>query len=890
MALPVISLVSPSDASNSSSNIVHLDATYTDPTDSMTATSVVFEVDTVNSFDSANKKTLSYNSVVTGTALRYIVNLSNGTWYWRVTAINGSGTTVSSIYSLTVAQIIKRTLYQYENIAKYGPDGNKKRALYQYENVAKYGPDWTQKRTLYQYENITSDSPVPFIESISTRRAAAGSVITIKGSGFGYSYNNDTENSDRYLRSYGGYVYIGSMICNIVSWSWTEITFQLPAEAITGAIKVRLTIPTVRDSNVIGFEVYETIPANDVGIEFFICDKNNPNTILCQLDGAKSKAFQVLLNNSGSGKFSISRYDIKGSNREYIKDQNYVLCRHDGIDVFKWIIEGRRPTYVDSSEQQMIEVSGRGILAMLDWAAVYPENMGTPVLDRAFSGHAGAVLRTLIIEAQARGSIPGVMIDWSATNDSLGNTFDDTTNITFHIGTPLSEVAKKFSEGLGLFDIEMTPDLKLRIYKVKGENKYDTVKYMPSQAIMSHQNQSDASKVINEVLVEGEDGTLAISGHPTSQEDWGRREGYLQASNISDGLSEYGQRYLSRAAFAEWGIQGTVTKFVDSKGNVIKPFDTYLIGDWIGWLIPPEGTDTVGFDGNLRTKGITVEENDETGDLSYTLELNNVMLENEIKMSQAIERMSNFSKNDILSNPSSGGSGGSSGSDGLSAYEIAVKKGFTGTEAEWLASLVGPEGGQGPIGSTGADGYSPTIVVKTNTSTQYVLTVSNVNGSFDTPNLKGQDGSGGSVETPIGDGTEDIYTGTLAQAGSSYNPVFNFIEIIQSFWISRIKIYIADGGLTTLNLRSAGGELLATGSFTPSGTGWYTATLDVPVYLRAGGYYCIEYKTTTAVRPFRTTSYLYSGSLWKMLSDRVNNFFTGSAYSETPGLGLIEYV
>lgn len=36
------------------------------------------------------------------------------------------------------------------------------------------------------------------------------------------------------------------------------------------------------------------------------------------------------------------------------------------------------------------------------------------------------------------------------------------------------------------------------------------------------------------------------------------------------------------------------------------------------------------------------------------------------------------------------------GSEGLSAYEVAVQAGFEGTEAEWLDSLVGPVGPQGP--------------------------------------------------------------------------------------------------------------------------------------------------------------------------------------------------
>lgn len=44
---------------------------------------------------------------------------------------------------------------------------------------------------------------------------------------------------------------------------------------------------------------------------------------------------------------------------------------------------------------------------------------------------------------------------------------------------------------------------------------------------------------------------------------------------------------------------------------------------------------------------------------------------------------------------------GAPGAAGLSAYEVAVANGFVGTEAEWLASLVGPAGS----GSTTAELY-----------------------------------------------------------------------------------------------------------------------------------------------------------------------------------------
>lgn len=52
-------------------------------------------------------------------------------------------------------------------------------------------------------------------------------------------------------------------------------------------------------------------------------------------------------------------------------------------------------------------------------------------------------------------------------------------------------------------------------------------------------------------------------------------------------------------------------------------------------------------------------------------------------------------------------SGGGSGGNGLSAYEIAVKNGFEGSESEWLLSL---------IGETGADGFSPSIFSESRTS------------------------------------------------------------------------------------------------------------------------------------------------------------------------------
>lgn len=50
------------------------------------------------------------------------------------------------------------------------------------------------------------------------------------------------------------------------------------------------------------------------------------------------------------------------------------------------------------------------------------------------------------------------------------------------------------------------------------------------------------------------------------------------------------------------------------------------------------------------------------------------------------------------------GGGTGSGEDGLSAYELAVLEGFTGSLEEWLASLKGADGAKGDKGDRGEKG------------------------------------------------------------------------------------------------------------------------------------------------------------------------------------------
>lgn len=84
---------------------------------------------------------------------------------------------------------------------------------------------------------------------------------------------------------------------------------------------------------------------------------------------------------------------------------------------------------------------------------------------------------------------------------------------------------------------------------------------------------------------------------------------------------------------------------------------------------------------------------------------------------------------------------------------------------------------QGPSGADGADGFSPTVVVKTNTATDYILTVTDNNGSYDTPNLKGANGANGTdgldgtdgidASVSVATNTEDSYTLSVTSASGT---------------------------------------------------------------------------------------------------------------------------
>ncbi|MDE6730401.1 MAG: collagen-like protein, partial [Oscillospiraceae bacterium] len=100
---------------------------------------------------------------------------------------------------------------------------------------------------------------------------------------------------------------------------------------------------------------------------------------------------------------------------------------------------------------------------------------------------------------------------------------------------------------------------------------------------------------------------------------------------------------------------------------------------------------------------------------------------------------------------------GKDGADGLSAYEIAVRNGFTGSESNWLTSLQGDpgqpgekgepgeNGKDGKDGSSGVDGFSP-VVTTEQTTDGAIITITDAVGVHTVTLHNGLDGQDGTLD------------------------------------------------------------------------------------------------------------------------------------------------
>lgn len=325
------------------------------------------------------------------------------------------------------------------------------------------------------------------------------------------------------------------------------------------------------------------------------------------------------------------------------------------------------------------------------WIGLQVVVPSTASADAIFDGATfGAVLATLIDEAQSRGTIPALTYDFTADVDSHGEPWPDVHDLAFHVGTNLLEVWRHLVT-LGL-EGGMTPELRLQAFVDASRHFEDTVILRKGHHFAGDVvDTAHASGLRTRYLIEGAGGRIVEVTDPPSEADAhiGRREGFLEltTSDNPTTLQRAGEMALAAAA-AEDQARSIAIDHGPVADGLYEPWVDYREGDWIGIVADGSGDAADA----QRVVSITLEEFD-AGTFGTEIELNSVELDAFLRLQRRLDALSRQS-----TASGSGGGGGASTSTGRVATVSTDSPGYLfdkiTTDSTLAKTLVGEVGSQ----------------------------------------------------------------------------------------------------------------------------------------------------------------------------------------------------
>jgi hypothetical protein len=237
----------------------------------------------------------------------------------------------------------------------------------------------------------------------------------------------------------------------------------------------------------------------------------------------------------------------------------------------------------------------------------------------------GQIMRTLILEAQGRGALPGMAMDISNASDSDGEPWATEMTIAYAVGTPLDQVLNAMAEQ-GVIDWNFwgrelhmyNPGTVLDRDLTTGPNPVSLVSGIE---VTQAPDKGDASGLLHRALVLGDEGFTLEVTNPSAVDPWGSFEATLQQSGVSDS----GTATLLAQQALKSGEREKVemTRDLLFAGRWI-PLRDYAVGDTI--FAP--GVD--GAKDDVRILQLTLTKNSE-GLLSGNLVLNDRFIERTLR-------------------------------------------------------------------------------------------------------------------------------------------------------------------------------------------------------------------------------------------------------------------
>jgi hypothetical protein len=387
----------------------------------------------------------------------------------------------------------------------------------------------------------------------------------------------------------------------------------------------------LRVSNPVGFTVLEDENIVATGITVEVLD-GTTGAELAILEDSFDREWVEEYNGTGSGRVSVLVNHHKlVADPDLLKSGNLIRLYLDGVPRFVFQIDHRRITVAKKGDDivRVLTVSGRGALCLLEDVVVYPVGGIAGDLVRTFNTNAGDMLRTCLLEGQARGAALLVGTGFTASLDSKGAPWERAIDLEERAGqTDLLRLALKTSEVAA--DVWMTPSLVLEVANARGvDRSIQTADTGPVQLrIGEHieQVEVDQDGIVKNVLVITSGGGLVERQDASSITEYRRREATLSVGDVTD-PSQITRH--AEAVFRRTGAPADRTVYRLTESKVVTdgrtPYRHFGLGDTI---LAPDG------DGVLVGQvvySITVSEN-RVGRPVYVVELASLVADFEEKL------------------------------------------------------------------------------------------------------------------------------------------------------------------------------------------------------------------------------------------------------------------
>jgi hypothetical protein len=236
------------------------------------------------------------------------------------------------------------------------------------------------------------------------------------------------------------------------------------------------------------------------------------------------------------------------------------------------------------NESAVVQANGRGTIALLDQAIVYPQGgVGNTTTSWSFTGASpGKILHDLITAAKGRGCFPGLNMSFTSGADSSGNAWTQAYTYAYNAGTSLLTVAIGLAQA-GLCDINMS-GLTLNVYNAGttlATDRSTSVFLRRSREITQMPAQRDRTQIGTVMLAIGDNG-VNVERTASTYGTLGRREKYLAQSGVTDTATLDFWADQTLGAIDDQQIAYTPGCVVDTSRGSPVPWKDYHPGDYLG--------------------------------------------------------------------------------------------------------------------------------------------------------------------------------------------------------------------------------------------------------------------------------------------------------------------